>query len=257
MKVAVIKELFPGEHRVALVPAVVSTLVKADHAVLIESNAGLAAGFSDADYEQAGGRIVDRDEAFRKPTAYSLFARAEPPVKHGNQTEKECPPIQQSSAWLTHSATVKRVLKTQKLEQLSTRWNLFLVLRVPKAWMFYQAKQILQVTRLSFSELLALKKILPMMTTAAGTIRPAKALILGAGVAGLQAIATAKRLGAQVLAYDVRPAVKEQVESLGAKFVELDLETESSETKGGYAKAMTRRVLQKAARTAWQSHSRM
>ena len=85
----------------------------------------------------------------------------------------------------------------------------------------------------------ALKKILPMMTTAAGTIRPAKALILGAGVAGLQAIATAKRLGAQVLAYDVRPAVKEQVESLGAKFVELDLETGSTETKGGYAKAMS------------------
>jgi NAD(P) transhydrogenase subunit alpha len=92
---------------------------------------------------------------------------------------------------------------------------------------------------------MALKKILPMMTTAAGTIRPAKALILGAGVAGLQAIATAKRLGAQVLAYDVRPAVKEQVESLGAKFVELPLETGSSETKGGYAKAMSEEFYKK------------
>ena len=102
----------------------------------------------------------------------------------------------------------------------------------------------------------ALEKILPMMTTAAGTIRPAKALILGAGVAGLQAIATAKRLGAQVLAYDVRPAVKEQVESLGAKFVELDLETESSETKGGYAKAMTEEFYKKQQEQR-KSHSRM
>jgi NAD(P) transhydrogenase subunit alpha len=84
----------------------------------------------------------------------------------------------------------------------------------------------------------ALPRILPMMTTAAGTVTPAKALVLGAGVAGLQAIATAKRLGAQVSAYDVRPAVKEQVQSLGAKFVELPLETGSSEAAGGYAKAM-------------------
>jgi NAD(P) transhydrogenase subunit alpha len=84
----------------------------------------------------------------------------------------------------------------------------------------------------------ALPRILPMMTTAAGTVTPAKALVLGAGVAGLQAIATAKRLGAQVSAYDVRPAVKEQVQSLGAKFVELPLETGTSETAGGYAKAM-------------------
>ena len=238
MKVAVIKELFPGEHRVALVPAVVSTLIKADHAVLIESNAGLAAGFSDADYEQAGGRIVDRDEAFQADcvlTVRTCGAAGETWESDRKRMSANsaiigmADPLGNCEACLEDAKTgatiyalelVPRITRAQSMDVLSSQANIA----------GYEAV-LLGAT--------ALKKILPMMTTAAGTIRPAKVLILGAGVAGLQAIATAKRLGAQVLAYDVRPAVKEQVESLGAKFVELDLETESSETKGGYAKAMT------------------
>jgi len=238
MKVAVIKELFPGEHRVALVPAVVSTLVKANHDVLIESNAGIAAGFSDADYEQAGGTIVHRDEAFEADCVLTVRTCGAAGETWGSDRKRmssksviigmadplgscqACLEDAQTGATIYALELVPRITRAQSMDVLSSQANIA----------GYEAV-LLGAT--------ALKKILPMMTTAAGTIRPAKALILGAGVAGLQAIATAKRLGAQVLAYDVRPAVKEQVESLGAKFVELDLETESSETKGGYAKAMT------------------
>ena len=206
MKVAVIKELFPGEHRVALVPAVVSTLVKADHAVLIESNAGLAAGFSDADYEQAGGRIVDRDEAFQADcvlTVRTCGAAGETWESDRKRMSANsaiigmADPLGNCEACLEDAKTgatiyalelVPRITRAQSMDVLSSQANIA----------GYEAV-LLGAT--------ALKKILPMMTTAAGTIRPAKVLILGAGVAGLQAIATAKRLGAQVLAYDVRPAV--------------------------------------------------
>lgn len=238
MKVAVIKEHFPGEHRVALVPAVVGALVKSDHDVLVETEAGLAAGFSDTDYEQAGGTIVSRDDAFEADcilTIRACGAAGETWESDRKRMSKKSviigmvDPLGDVQACLEDAKTgatiyalelVPRITRAQSMDVLSSQANIA----------GYEAV-LLGAT--------ALKKILPMMTTAAGTIRPAKALILGAGVAGLQAIATAKRLGAQVLAYDVRPAVKEQVESLGAKFVELDLETQSSETKGGYAKAMT------------------
>ena len=238
MKVAVIKERFTGEHRVALVPTVVNALVKSDHDVLVESDAGLAAGFSDTDYEQAGGTIVSRDDAFEADcilTIRACGAAGETWESDRKRMSKKSviigmvDPLGDVQACLEDAKTgatiyalelVPRITRAQSMDVLSSQANIA----------GYEAV-LLGAT--------ALKKILPMMTTAAGTIRPAKALILGAGVAGLQAIATAKRLGAQVLAYDVRPAVKEQVESLGAKFVELDLETQSSETKGGYAKAMT------------------
>ena len=238
MKVAVIKERFPGEHRVALVPTVVGALVKSDHDVLVESDAGLAAGFSDTDYEQAGGTIVSRDDAFEADcilTIRACGAAGETWESDRKRMSKKSviigmvDPLGDVQACLEDAKTgatiyalelVPRITRAQSMDVLSSQANIA----------GYEAV-LLGAT--------ALKKILPMMTTAAGTIRPAKALILGAGVAGLQAIATAKRLGAQVLAYDVRPAVKEQVESLGAKFVELDLETQSSETKGGYAKAIT------------------
>ena len=244
MKVAVIKELYPGEHRVALVPAIVSTLVKTDHVVLVERDAGLAAGFSNADYEKAGGRIVDRDEAFQAECVLTVrtsgaagdtWASERKRMSSNSTIIGMADPLGNCEACLADAQTgatmyalelVPRITRAQSMDVLSSQANIA----------GYEAV-LLGAT--------ALKKILPMMTTAAGTIRPAKALILGAGVAGLQAIATAKRLGAQVLAYDVRPAVKEQVESLGAKFVELDLETGSTETKGGYAKAMSEEFYKK------------
>ena len=238
MKVAVIKERFPGEHRVALVPTVVGALVKSDHDVLVESDAGLAAGFSDTDYEQAGGTIVSRYDAFEADCILTIRACG----AAGETWESDRKRMSKNSViigMVDPLGDVQACLENAKTG--ATIYALELVPRITRA----QSMDVLssQANIAGYEAVLlgatALKKILPMMTTAAGTIRPAKALILGAGVAGLQAIATAKRLGAQVLAYDVRPAVKEQVESLGAKFVELDLETQSSETKGGYAKAMT------------------
>ena len=244
MNIAVIKEQFPGERRVALVPAAVGPLVKAGHKVLIERNAGLAAGFADAEYEAAGAQLVERDAAFaancvlavriagacgehwaadrtRLSNATTLIGMADP-----LGCWQTCVEDAKTGATVFALELVPRITRAQSMDVLSSQANIA----------GYRAVLVGAA---------ALTKIVPMMTTAAGTIRPAKVLILGAGVAGLQAIATAKRLGGQVLAYDVRPAVKEQVESLGAKFVELPLETASSETKGGYAKAMSEEFYRK------------
>ena len=244
MKIAVLKETFPGETRVALVPAAIPPLIKAGHIVNVERAAGAAAGFADDAYTAAGAELVDRDGALQADcvlavriagscgeawaadrgklsAATALIGMADP--LGGWQA---CAEDAATGATIYALELVPRITRAQSMDVLSSQANIA----------GYRAVLL---------GAMALKKILPMMTTAAGTIRPAKALILGAGVAGLQAIATAKRLGAQVLAYDVRPAVKEQVESLGAKFVELPLETGSSETKGGYAKAMSEEFYKK------------
>jgi NAD(P) transhydrogenase subunit alpha len=244
MKIAVLKEHFPGETRVALVPAAIPPLLKAGHTVQVERAAGLAAGFADDDYAAAGAELVERDEAFRADCLLAVRIGGACGegwgADRGNLSARTAvigmaDPLGSCQACAEDAATgatiyalelVPRITRAQSMDVLSSQANIA----------GYRAVLL---------GAMALKKILPMMTTAAGTIRPAKALILGAGVAGLQAIATAKRLGAQVLAYDVRPAVKEQVESLGAKFVELPLETGSSETKGGYAKAMSEEFYRK------------
>jgi len=244
MKIAVVKETFPGENRVAVVPGAIGPLLKAGHTVCVERAAGLAAGFSDDAYAAAGAELVDRDEAFRSDcllavrvggacganwatdrqrlsAATTLIGMADP---LGSATA--CAEDARTGATVYALELVPRITRAQSMDVLSSQANIA----------GYRAVLL---------GALALRKIVPMMTTAAGTIRPAKVLILGAGVAGLQAIATAKRLGGLVLAYDVRPAVKEQVESLGAKFVELPLETGTSETKGGYAKAMSEEFYQR------------
>ncbi len=244
MKIAVLKETFPGETRVALVPAAIPPLVKAGHSVNVERAAGAAAGFADDDYAVAGAELVDRDEALRANCILAVriagscgeaWKADRGKLSAGTALIGMADPLGSCQACAEDAATgatiyalelVPRITRAQSMDVLSSQANIA----------GYRAVLL---------GAMALKKILPMMTTAAGTIRPAKALILGAGVAGLQAIATAKRLGAQVLAYDVRPAVKEQVESLGAKFVELPLETGSSETKGGYAKAMSEEFYKK------------
>jgi NAD(P) transhydrogenase subunit alpha len=237
MKVAVLKESFPGERRVAVVPAVVPGLVKAGLTVAVESGAGEAAGFSDADYRAAGATSVSRDEAFAAECLLTVrtggacgdgWCHDRDRLRPGVIVVGLCDPLSspeacreaaEKGATLFSLELVPRITRAQSMDVLSSQANIA----------GYRAV-LLAATHLP--------RILPMMTTAAGTITPAKVLVLGAGVAGLQAIATAKRLGAQVSAYDVRPAVKEQVQSLGAKFVELPLETGSSEAAGGYAKAM-------------------
>ena len=237
MKVAVLKETFPGERRVALVPGVVPALVKSGVEVLVESAAGAGAGYTDEDYRVAGARVVSRDEAFAADCVVAVrtcgacgdsWCHDEHRLRPGLVVIGLCDPLSspeacrqaaEKGATLFSLELVPRITRAQSMDVLSSQANIA----------GYRAVLVAANT---------LPRILPMMTTAAGTLTPAKVLVLGAGVAGLQAIATAKRLGAQVSAYDVRPAVKEQVQSLGAKFVELPLETGSSETAGGYAKAM-------------------
>jgi len=237
MKVAVLKETFLGERRVALVPGVIPALAKAGVEVLVESGAGSGSGYTDEDFRVAGGRVVSRDEAFGADCVVAVrtcgacgdswcgdLHRLRPGLVIVGlcdplSTPDACRQTAEKGATLFSLELVPRITRAQSMDVLSSQANIA----------GYRA--VLLAAN-------ALPRILPMMTTAAGTLTPAKVLVLGAGVAGLQAIATAKRLGAQVSAYDVRPAVKEQVQSLGAKFVELPLETGSSEAAGGYAKAM-------------------
>jgi len=237
MKVAVLKESFPGERRVALVPAGVAPLGKAGVAVAVEAGAGMAAGFSDDDYRAAGAAIVSRDEAFAADCLLTVrtcgatgagWPSDRDRLRPGVVIVGMCDPLSAAASCreaAERGATVfalelvPRITRAQSMDVLSSQANIA----------GYRAVIVAAN---------AVSRIMPMMTTAAGTLTPAKVLVLGAGVAGLQAIATAKRLGAQVSGYDVRPAVKEQVQSLGAKFVELPLETGSSEAAGGYAKAM-------------------
>ena len=214
-----------GEHRVALVPAGVTALKKAKLEVKVQKGAGEAAGFSDQTYVDAGASLAESPTdlatcdvvvgiwAFAPQSASQIAVALFDPLWEINAAAVS------TKATLFSLDLVPRTTRAQAMDVLSSQANLAGYMGV----------------LLGAAEL---PKILPMMTTAAGTLAPARVLILGAGVAGLQAIATARRLGAVVSAYDVRPAVKEQIESLGARFVELPIEAEAAQDSGGYAKAM-------------------
>ena len=238
MKIAVVKETFPGERRVALIPASVPQLEKIGVEVLIEQGAGVAAGFSDEQYREKGAQIVStREEAFEANCIVQVRCFSANPdagrsdlesLREGQLVVGTCNPLGNPEAireMAAHGATllalelVPRITRAQSMDVLSSMATVA----------GYRAV-LLAATELP--------KMFPLMMTAAGTMAPARVFVIGAGVAGLQAIATSRRLGAVVQAYDIRPAVGEQVKSLGAKFVELHLETENAEDKGGYAKAM-------------------
>jgi NAD(P) transhydrogenase subunit alpha len=233
MKVAVLKETRAGERRVALVPLGVKTLLKAGLEVTVQAGAGSASSISDDEYRETGASIaVSMEEALGG--AGMVLAVNAPPVEVVASMSEGTILISFLSP-LT-SPNLVRALAASKITGISME----MVPRITRA----QSMDALssQATVAGYKAVLIaadhLPKFLPMFTTAAGTIRPAKALILGAGVAGLQAIATARRLGAVVLAFDVRPAVKEQVESLGASFLEADEEV-AAEGEGGYAKELS------------------
>jgi len=233
MKVAVLKETRAGEHRVALVAQGVQTLSKSGLEVVVESGAGEAAGISDDGYKQAGASIAGSAAEALKGAGLVLLIN--PPEAATVTGLAEGTILVSFLSPMTDHALVKS-LKDRKVTAISME----MVPRITRA----QSMDALssQATVAGYKAVLmaadALPKFLPMFTTAAGTIRPAKALILGAGVAGLQAIATARRLGAVVEAFDVRPAVKEQVESLGAKFLETEHDV-TAEGEGGYAKELS------------------
>jgi H+-translocating NAD(P) transhydrogenase subunit alpha len=234
MRICVPAESAPRERRVAVTPDVAARLVKAGHTVLVQRGAGDGAGFTDGSYAAAG---ADLAEDFASATAgASIVAKVLPP------TPEEIEMLPAGSTLLAllqpgRSAEVAAALGRRGVTALA----LELVPRITRA----QSMDVLssQSTVAGYKAVLvgaaALGKFLPMLTTAAGNIPPAKVFVIGAGVAGLQAIATARRLGAMVSAFDVRPAAAEQVQSLGATFVASELATPGAEAAGGYARAQT------------------
>ncbi|RMF55334.1 MAG: Re/Si-specific NAD(P)(+) transhydrogenase subunit alpha [Calditrichaeota bacterium] len=239
MIVGIPKETFPNETRVALIPAHIPALSKAGIEVIVESGAGTAAGFLDQEYEEKGAKLVkDRSEVFSKADVI-LQVRA-----LGANPDKGLDDLKLMKEGQVIIGFLEPLTAKKEVEELAkkkvTAFAMELIPRITRAQSMDALSSMANLAGYKAVILAAdhLPKIFPMMMTAAGTIVAAKVFIVGAGVAGLQAIATARRLGAVVQAYDIRPAVKEQVMSLGAKFVELELTTEEAEDKGGYAKAM-------------------
>ena len=239
LTVGVPRESAPSERRVAIVPASVTALTKTGLNIVIEASAGLASGFTDEAYRAKGAAVISgRDDVFLQSDVILqvsyLGASGESGAddlhrfRSGQVVVGSCDP-------LTFPQPVRELA-----ERGATGFSLELVPRITRA----QSMDILSsmATVAGYRAVLlaaaAAPRMFPLMMTAAGTLKPARVLVIGAGVAGLQAIATSRRLGAVVSGYDIRPAVREQVESLGARFVELDLSTGDAETSGGYAKEM-------------------
>ena len=238
MIVGVPRETYPGERRVALVPLVIPNLAKAGIEVIVEAGAGAAAGFLDSDYAAKGAKIV--------PTRAEVFATADIVTQmlcygSNDQTGRDDLPLFRRNQVLIGFLRPMGSLETVQ-EIASTGVTSFSVELMPRTTRAQSMDALSSMgTMCGYKAVLiaadTLPKIFPMLTTAAGTITPARVLVIGAGVAGLQAIATARRLGAVVSAYDLRPASKEQVQSLGARFVELPLEAKDAQDASGYAKA--------------------
>ncbi|HET8651344.1 MAG TPA: Re/Si-specific NAD(P)(+) transhydrogenase subunit alpha [Gaiellaceae bacterium] len=231
MRVAVPKETVPGERRVALVPEIVKKLTASGFDVAVERGAGEGASFSDAEYEEAGARVVGPDE---------LFAGVEGVVKVQRPSAEEIARLPDGSILI---GFLQPLTDQEGVRRLAERGVIgFALESIPRITRAQPMDALSsQATVSGYKAMLLaadrLPRFFPMLMTAAGTVPPAKVLVLGAGVAGLQAIATARRLGAVVSGFDVRPVVREQVESLGATF--LDLGVVGEETAGGYARELS------------------
>jgi NAD(P) transhydrogenase subunit alpha len=238
------RELVPGENRVALVPSLVTALIKEQHQVIVEKGAGLPARFPDSEYQKAGATIVE--------SAAELYSKAEivfkvqpPRAQSGGKPEadllREGSTIIGFFAPLAHPDLVKS-FTTRKITSFSMEY----IPRITRAQSMDALSSMATVAGYKAVLIAAerMGKMFPMLMTAAGTVPAATVLVLGAGVAGLQAIATAKRLGAKVEAFDPRPAVKDQVKSVGATFIDMEI-SENVETAGGYAKEQSEAFLQK------------
>ena len=229
MRVGIPTESTPGETRVAVIPSAVPGLVKAGLGVLVEEGAGVAAGFTDEAYRSQGATVTSRPEVFGAEIILQVRAAPGDPanLRPGQTVIGFADPLGSPAAIASLAASGATIMSMELMPRI-TRAQSMDALSSMATIAGYKGVLLAAV---------ALPRMFPMLMTAAGTISPARVFIVGAGVAGLQAIATARRLGAKVEAYDVRPAVKEQVQSMGAKFVELAIETAGAEDKGGYAKA--------------------
>ncbi|HEU5359946.1 MAG TPA: NAD(P) transhydrogenase subunit alpha, partial [Candidatus Deferrimicrobiaceae bacterium] len=238
MIVGVPKETFPGERRVALTPAVLPSLAKRGIQVAVESCAGTAAGYPDLAYEEKGAQIGKSRAELFQAAAVIVQVRALGANPEAGRADNDLLRDGQTVIGLCDPLSAPEALR-EPVERGVTVFSLELLPRITRAQSMDALSSMSTVAGYKAVLLAAaeLPRMFPLLMTAAGTVFPARVFVVGAGVAGLTAIATAKRLGAVVEAYDVRAAVKEQVESLGAKFVELALPKESAETAGGYAKA--------------------
>lgn len=236
--IGVPKETFPGETRVGLIPAVLPVLARVGAEIVIESGAGFEAGFTDDEFKGKGAKLVSRDEVF---SSADVIVQVRTYGANPEAGKADLPKFRKGQVVLGFAEPLTEGEKARELgETGAVLFALELLPRITRA----QSMDVLSsmATIAGYKAVLMaadeLPRMFPMSMTAAGTIAPARVFVIGAGVAGLQAIATAKRLGAVVEAYDVRPAVKEQVESLGGKFVEMELDSEAAEDKGGYAKEL-------------------
>jgi H+-translocating NAD(P) transhydrogenase subunit alpha len=236
MIVGVPRENFPGERRVALVPAVLPSLAKVGLEAVVEAGAGAEAGYTDAEYAAKGAKIIpERAEVFRMSDIVVQV------LGHGSNDrtgKADLPLFHQNQVLIAFLRPLGAVETVQDLANRGvTSFSVELMPRITRAQSMDALSAMATISGYKSVVIAAdtLPKLFPMLTTAAGTITPARVLILGVGVAGLQAIATARRLGAVVSAYDVRPVVKEQVQSLGARFVELAVEAKDAQDARGYA----------------------
>ena len=227
----VVKETFPGERRVAMAPRVMDMLAKVGAQFIVERGAGTDAGFPDKEYEAKGARMAATADEVRQNAQVLVEVRVEdsPALQPGQIVAGMCDPLSEPQ-FIAEIAKRGITLFSMELIPRITRAQSMDVLSSMATVGGYKAV-LLAAT--------ALPRMFPLMMTAAGTVPAARVLVLGAGVAGLQAIATARRLGAVVWGYDVRPVVKEQVESLGAKFLEFDLGVQDAQDKGGYARELS------------------
>ncbi|MEN6624289.1 MAG: Re/Si-specific NAD(P)(+) transhydrogenase subunit alpha [Smithella sp.] len=239
MNIGIPKELFADEKRVALIPAVLPKLLSAGFKVTVEEGAGSPAGFSDSDYVARGAAVVSGRRTVYDASEFIILVHAL--ADEGKLNNQDLNLLRQGQTLISllnplDSPEVAETLAGRGVDAFS----LELIPRIARAQSMDVLTSMSAIAGYKAILLAAaqLPRIFPLLMTAAGTLLPARVFVIGAGVAGLQAIATAKRLGAIVQAWDVRPAAKEQVESLGAKFVEFPIEIPDTETSGGYARAM-------------------
>ncbi len=238
MIIGIAKETFPGERRVALIPAALAALLKEGNEVVVEAGAGAAAGIKDTAYRDKGARVVESRAEVFAAAGVILQVRGLGANREAGRADLEL--MRRGQIVIGFLDPLVAPEAAQELaERGADAFSMELMPRITRAQSMDSLSSMATIAGYKAVLLAAdaLPRMFPMMMTAAGTITPTRVFVLGAGVAGLQAIATAHRLGAVVHAYDLRPAVKEQVESLGAKFVELPLEVSDAEDKGGYARA--------------------
>jgi len=244
MVIAVPKEILPGENRVACVPDVASKLIKSGFQVHVEKDAGLNAGFTNEMYEKAGAKIVNLNELY---SAADVVVKVQRPLDHTAAGKNELDLLKEGTILITFLYPLNYPELARKCA--AKKINVISMDMIPRTTLAQKMDALSSQANIAgYKSVImcadALGKIFPLLMTAAGTISAAKVVIMGAGVAGLQALGTAKRLGAVVEVSDIRPAVKEEVQSLGGKFIEVETDA-SMQDAGGYAKEASPEFLRK------------